>query len=49
MFEGSKIDFSSFLYLPINIPFWPSALWPAGSMALNKGRLKRFFYFQTAF
>jgi len=22
MFEDSKIDFSSFLYLPINIPFW---------------------------
>jgi len=27
MFEGSKIDFSSFLYLPINIPFWITAFY----------------------
>ena len=27
MFEGSKIDFASFLYLPINIPFGKTALY----------------------
>jgi hypothetical protein len=49
MFEGSKIDFASFLYLPINIPFWTTALYsPRKIGTLNKGRLKRFFCFQTA-
>ena len=50
MFEGSKIDFASFLYLPINIPFGKLRFMAhAGSVVLNKGRLKRFFRFQTAF
>ena len=49
MFEGSEIDFASFLYLPINIPFWTTALYsPREIGTLNKGHLKPYLLFQTA-
>ena len=40
MFEDSKIDFTSFLYLPINIPFGKLRFMAhAGSVALNKDEM----------
>ena len=47
MFEGSKIDFSSFFVFAYQYTFLDNCvLWPAGLVALNKGRLKRFFFFR---
>lgn len=50
MFEGSKIDFASFLYLPINIPFGKTALYdPRWLGGVKQRPSETIFCFQTAF
>ena len=44
MFEGSKIDFASFLYLPINIPFWTTALYSPRRIGSVKQRPSETFF-----